>query len=198
MRTPEEQEALFDRMEAFLNDYAKADNEFQTNQRKSNWNNKFGERFAPYAEKLKQLNGDDFDIVQASFDEYEKDYSDLSDDEYCDALENNIKATLQRIWPEAEPEKIEQAVEEVKETVKEEEPAGEEPAKEEIHIESEDKDGDGEISKDETEVHAMEEKPEGDEESEPAAETEQEADESEEDRFVKDLEDYKAKMPKRG
>lgn len=188
MRTPEEQEALFDRMEAFLNDYAKADNEFQTNQRKSNWNNKFGERFAPYAEKLKKLNGDDFDIMNASFDEYEKDYSDLSDDEYCDALENNIKATLQRIWPD-EPEKVEQAVEEVKETVAEE-PAGEEPAKEEIHIESEDKDGDGKISKDETEVHAMEEKP--------ATETEQETDESEEDKFVKDLEDYKAKMPKRG
>lgn len=185
MRTPEEQEALFDRMEAFLNDYAKADNEFQTNQRKSNWNSKFGERFAPYAEKLKQLNGDDFDIMNASFDEYEKDYSDLSEDEYCDALEENIKATLQRIWPEAEPEKVEQAAEEVKEAVKDEEPAVEEPAKEEIHIESEDKDGDGKISKDETEVHAMEEKP--------AAE-----DESEEDKFVKDLEDYKAKMPKRG
>jgi len=182
MRTPEEQEALFDRMEAFLNDYAKADNEFQTNQRKSNWNNKFGERFAPYAEKLKKLNGDDFDIMNASFDEYEKDYSDLSDDEYCDALENNIKATLQRIWPD-EPEKVEQAVEEVKESVTEEE-----PAKEEIHIESEDKDGDGKISKDETEVHAMEEK--SDEDEEP--------DESEEDKFVKDLEDYKAKMPKRG
>lgn len=182
MRTPEEQEALFDRMEAFLNDYAKADNEFQTNQRKSNWNNKFGERFAPYAEKLKKLNGDDFDIMNASFDEYEKDYSDLSDYEYCDALENNIKATLQRIWPD-EPEKVEQAVEEVKETVTEEE-----PAKEEIHIESEDKDGDGKISKDETEVHAMEEKSDEDEE----------LDESEEDKFVKDLEDYKAKMPKRG
>lgn len=182
MRTPEEQEALFDRMEAFLNDYAKADNEFQTNQRKSNWNNKFGERFAPYAEKLKKLNGDDFDIMNASFDEYEKDYSDLSDDEYCDALENNIKATLQRIWPD-EPEKVEQAVEEVKEAVTEEE-----PAKEEIHIESEDKDGDGKISKDETEVHAMEEKSDEDEE----------LDESEEDKFVKDLEDYKAKIPKRG
>lgn len=197
MRTPEEQEALLDKMEAFLNDYAKADNEFQTNQRKSNWNNKFGERFAPYADKLKQLNGDDFDIVQASFDEYEKDYSDLSDDEYCDALENNIKATLQRIWPEAEPEKIEQAAEEVKEATAGDFLTGGEPVKEEIHIESEDKDGDGKISEDETEVHAMEEKPEAEAESEPAAETENETDESEEDRFVKDLEDYKAKMPKR-
>lgn len=198
MRTPEELDAIVSKMEAFLNDYAKADNEFQTNQRKSNWNNKFGERFAPYAEKLKKLNGDDFDIMNASFDEYEKDYSDLTDDEYCDALEENIKATIQRVWPEAEPEKVEQVAEEVKEAVSEEEPAKDKAGKEEIHIESEDKDGDGEISKDETEVHAMEEKPEGEEESEPAAEAEQEADESEEDKFVKDLEDYKAKMPKRG
>lgn len=189
MRTPEELDAIVSKMEAFLNDYAKADNEFQTKQRKSNWNNKFGERFAPYAEKLKKLNGDDFDIMNASFDEYEKDYSDLSDDEYCDALEDNIKATLQRIWPEAEPEKIEQAAEEVKESVSEDGKG--EDGKEEIHIESEDKDGDGKISKDETEVHAMEEKPESEEESESE-------DESEEDKFVKDLEDYKSKMPKRG
>lgn len=182
--TEEELEQIIDEMKGLLDSYKEADDKFKDEQDSKQWQDKYGERFAPYSDKLKLLNGDDFSIVDAARKEYHSDYSDLSDDEYCDALENNIKATLQRIWPD-EPEKVEQAVEEVKETVAEETP--EEPAKEEIHIESEDKDGDGEISKDETEVHAMEEKSDEDEE----------LDESEEDKFVKDLEDYKANMPKR-
>lgn len=180
MRTPEQIEEALDKLDGLLAKFDEANDKFD----RGEWSKKYSEKFAPYEEKLKLLNGDDFDLMKESYDEYHKDYSDLSDDDYANSLEENIKKVLQRIWPKAEPEKIEQAVEEVKEAA-----TGEEPAKEEIHIESEDKDGDGEISKDETEVHAMEEKP--------AAETEQETDDSEEDRFVKELEDYKANMPRR-
>lgn len=179
MRTPEQIEEALDKLDGLLAKFDEANDKFD----RGEWNKKYSEKFAPYEEKLKLLNGDDFDIMKESYDEYHKDYSDLSDDDYANNLEANIKKVLQRIWPEAEPEKVEQVAEEVKEAV------AEEPAKEEIHIESEDKDGDGKISEDETEVHTMEEKP--------AAETEQETDDSEEDRFVKDLEDYKANMPRR-
>ena len=176
-----------------MKSYKAADTEFQTNQRRDNWKSKFGERFKPYEDKIKLLNGDDFDLMEESRTEYEDQYSDLTEDEYADALENNIKATLQRIWPDADAEQIEQATEEVADAVagdvetKEEEPV--EGAKEEVHIESEDKDGDGEISKDETEVHTMEEKPE-----------EEEDDEDEEDpldSFTKELEETKKSLPKR-
>lgn len=180
MRTPEQIEEALDKLDGLLAKFDEANDKFD----RGEWSKKYSEKFAPYEEKLKLLNGDDFDIMKESYDEYHKDYSDLSDDDYANSLEENIKKVLQRIWPEAEPEKIEQAVEEVKESTE-----GKEPSKEEIHIESEDKDGDGDISNDETEVHAMEEKP--------AAETEQETDDSEEDRFVKELEDYKANMPRR-
>lgn len=190
MRSPEEIEALLDKFEGFMKSYEDADNEYQTNQRRENWKAKYGERFKPYEDKIKKLNGDDFDLMEESRNEYESQYSDLTDDEYCDALENNIKATLQRIWPDAEPEQIEQATEEVKDAVEEpeEKVAEEEPAKEEIHIESEDKDGDGEISKDETEVHAMEEKPEEEDKEE----------EDPLDSFTKELEETKKSLPKRG
>ncbi len=176
MRTPEQIEEALDKLDGLLAKFDEANDRFD----RGEWSKKYSEKFAPYEEKLKLLNGDDFDIMKESYDEYHKDYSDLSDDDYANSLEENIKKVVRRIWPEAEPEKVEQVAEEVKEAV------SEEPAKEEIHIESEDKDGDGEISKDE---NAMEEKP--------SAETEQETDESEEDRFVKDLEDYKANMPRR-
>lgn len=202
--TEEELEQIIDEMKDFLSSYKEADNEFQTNQRRENWKSKFGERFKPYEDKIKLLNGDNFDLMEESRNEYESQYSDLTDDEYCDALENNIKTTLQRIWPDAEPEQIEQATEEVKEAVAEpeaeteEKAPEEEPTKEEIHIESEDKDGDGEISEDETEVHTMEEKPEDDKEDED--EDDEEDDEDDEDpldSFTKELEETKKSLPKR-
>lgn len=191
MKYSEEQiEALLDKVDAFMKSYEEADNEYQTNQRRESWKSKYGERFKPYEDKIKKLNGDDFDLMEESRNEYESQYSDLTDDEYCNALENNIKATLQRIWPDAEPEQIEQATEEVKEAATEETAPEEEPAKEEIHIESEDKDGDGEISKDETEVHAMKEKPAEDKE-------EEEEEDDPLDSFTKELEKTKDSLPKR-
>ena len=191
----EELEQIIDEVKKFLSSYKEADNEYQTNQRRENWKAKYGERFKPYEDKIKKLNGDNFDLMEESRNEYESQYSDLTDDEYCDALENNIKATLQRIWPDAEPEQIEQAAEEVKEAATEAPETEEEPAKEEIHIESEDKDGDGEISKDETEVHTMEEKPEDDKEDE--EDNEDDDDEDALDRFTKELEETKNSLPKR-
>lgn len=185
-RTPEEMEALMDKMESFLKSYEDADNEYQTNQRRENWKNKFGERFAPYTDKIKLLNGDDFDLMEESRKEYEDQYSDLTDDEYCDALENNIKATLQRIWPEAEPEQIEEATQEIAENAKPESDEG----LTETHIEAEDKDGDGEISEDEVETHTVSE-------DEPEEEAEEEETDPVAD-FRKELEEEKAKMPKRG
>ena len=182
--TEEQIESLLDRMSEFLDSYKQADDEFQTNQRRSAWHDKFGERLGKYSDKLKLLNGDDFDIEESSRKEYEDQYSDLTDDEYCNALENNIKATLQRIWPEATEEQVEQATEEIKDATKEEEP------KTEVHIEAEDKDGDGEIQKDEIETHTVKEE-------EPETEEEKEVVDDATDEFYKELEEAKNNMPKR-
>lgn len=164
MLTPEEEK----KFRAILSEYDGATDKFNRGQ----WSAKFGERFKPYEDKLKKLNGDDFDIMKESYDEYHKDYSDLSDDDYANSLEENIKKVLQRIWPEAEPEQIEQAAEEVAENAVEN---GEAEVEVETKPETEVK-VDGEEIKDEN--------------------TEEDVDETED--FVKELEDYKAKMPKRG
>lgn len=186
----EELEQIVDEMKELLTSYKEADDKFKDDQDSKYWHDKYGERFKPYEDKIKLLNGDNFSLMDEARKEYHSQYSDLTDDEYCNALENNIKATLQRIWPDAEPEQIEQATEEVKEAATEETAPEEEPAKEEIHIESEDKDGDGEISKDETEVHAMKEKPAEDKE-------EEEEEDDPLDSFTKELEKTKDSLPKR-
>lgn len=179
MRSPEEINALLDKVDNFMKSYEDADKEYQTNQRRDNWKSKYGERFKPYEDKIKLLNGDNFDLMEESRNEYESQYSDLTDDEYCDALENNIKATLQRIWPDAEPEQIEQAAEEVKEAVEEpEEKAPEDTETTTTTEETLDDEGNKEVEVTE------ETKPE-DEEDDPL------------DSFTKELEKTKESLPKR-
>lgn len=187
MRSEEEINALLDKFEGFMKSYEDADNEFQTNQRRDNWKSKFGERFKPYEDKIKLLNGDDFDLMEESRTEYEDQYSDLTEDEYADALENNIKATLQRIWPDAEPEQIEQATEEVKDAVAGEAETEEAPEDTETTTTTEET-VDDEGNK---EVEVVEEtKPEDEDDDE-------EDEEDPIDSFTKELEETKKSLPKR-
>ena len=144
--TPEEIDAVIDQFKDLIQQFGDA----EENHNKSEWHKKFDERFSPYSDKLKALNGDDFDVVEEAYNEHKSDYSDLSDDEYADALEENIKKTIERIWPEA-PEEVK---EEVAETVAEAAADGEE-GKVEAHIEAEEGDA-------EPEVHVVEEKTEDD------------------------------------
>lgn len=154
--TEEEIEGLLDRVKSLLGQFDEANDRFDRDQ----WNQKYGEKLSPYSDRLKQLNGDDFDIMKESYDEYHDKYSDFESDKYIDALTGNIKKVIERIWPEAPEEVKEEAAEQISEAVDE----GGEEGKVETHIEAEDKDGDGEITDGEVETHTMEEK-EGEEES---------------------------------
>lgn len=149
MRSQEEIESLLDRVESLLGQFDEANDRFD----RGEWNKKYGERLGPYCDKLKALNGDDFDLMKESFDEYHKDYSDVSDDEYVDHLEDNIKKVIERIWPEAPEEVKEEAAEQITEAA--ENP--EDGAVTETHIETEDKNGDGEIQPNEVETHTVSE-----------------------------------------
>lgn len=154
-RSPEETEKLLDKLEKFINDYEAADAKFVDDQDAKHWSDTFGDRLGQYSDKLKALNGDDFDILKESRKEYHDLYGELTEDEYVNALENNIKKVLERIWPN-EPEKVEEVAEQISEEVKDSTEEAPENLTE-THIEAEDKDGDGEISKDEVETHTVEE-----------------------------------------
>lgn len=171
-RNPEEINALLDRVESLLGQFDEANERFD----RGEWNKKYGERLGPYCDKLKTLNGDDFDLMKESFDEYHKDYSDVSDDEYVDHLEDNIKKVIERIWPSAPEEVKEEAAEQIAEAT--ENPEG---AVTETHIETEDKNGDGEIQPDEVETHTV-------------SEDELESDANAKTRYVKRSASNKAKL----
>ena len=107
-RTPEE---ILERMDALLDEYDGAKDKFDRGQ----FADKFGKRLGAYSDKLKLLNGDDFDIVNSAYDEHKSDYSDMSDDDYVNALEENIKKVIAKIWPEKPEEEVAKVAEEVAE-----------------------------------------------------------------------------------
>lgn len=222
MRTPEEIESILDRMESFLNSYDEADKAFMDKQDADNWNSKFGERLGQYSDKLKQLNGDDFDIVEASRKEHKDSYSDLSDDDYVNALEENIKKVLDRVWPEATEEQKQEVAEaaaeapkvetEVETKVETEDPKAEAEAETKEDEATSDMNAKENPDMDNTVEHAGRDgqkfwgnprfsggrsgKTSDEEEKECPDEKETEEDPIE--AFRKELEEYKANMPKRG
>ena len=117
-------EELIGRLRELISKFDSAEDEWN----RSEWSKKHGDRLGQYSEKLKVLNGDDFDLLGESYDEFHKDYEDIGDDAYIDALEKNIKKVLERVWPEATPEEIQDTAEQICDEHKADEEAGKEEA----------------------------------------------------------------------
>lgn len=181
-RTPEQIEALLDKVENLIGEYDKAVDGYN----RDGWKAKHGEQLGKYADALKALNGDDFDIINASYDEYNSEYKDVDEDEYIASLLANLDSVLDKLRGALGEDKVEVESDEDKtEIVNHEdiaevsdEPAEEskeEPAEEETETETETED-------------KAEDKVEADVETETEAEPEEtEADETEED-FIASLE----------
>lgn len=107
MRTTEETIKL---MNDLLDKFEEANDRFD----RGEWSKKYSERLKPYEVYLKRFNGDDFDAVNESYEEYHHDYKDkISDDEYMDTLENKIKRTLEKVYDKKIAELISPEVAEI-------------------------------------------------------------------------------------
>lgn len=115
----EELEQFIDEMKELISSYKEADDKFKDDQDSKYWHDKYGERLAKYEDKLKKLNGDEFSLMDEARKEYHSQYSDLSDDDYVNALEENIKKVIARVWPEMPEEKVEEVAEQVAENADE-------------------------------------------------------------------------------
>lgn len=56
------------------------------------WRERYGDRLSPYADRLKATEGDDFDVVTASYDAWNE--TDSDPDEWIEGLIKNIDDTL--------------------------------------------------------------------------------------------------------
>lgn len=172
-RTPEEVEALLDKVENLLGEYDKAVDGYN----RDGWKAKHGEKLSKYADALKALNGDDFDIINASYDEYNSEYKDVDEDEYIASLLANLDSVLDKLRGALGEDKVEVESDEDKTEIVNHEDVAEvsdEPAEESKEEEP-------------TEEKPAEDKAEVEPEAEPEAKEESEAEETEED-FIASLE----------
>lgn len=71
---------------------------------------KYAEKLEPFGEKLKAIEGDDFDIVKKTFDDFMEDNKGYEEAEYVEELAGSIQNQLDAIGKAfgVEPEKIEE------------------------------------------------------------------------------------------
>lgn len=82
-----------------------------------NFSDKYSEKLSPYADKMKALEGDDFDIVKETYnglnDYRNSEDAEYSDDEYVDEVINQVENVIKEVKasfgiPEDEPITIEE------------------------------------------------------------------------------------------
>lgn len=88
---------LKDKIDTILNTAKDAEDKYNHDRDLEAFTEKHGEVLGKYADKLKKLNGDDFDIMSAAFDEYHNDFSDIEEDTYVAQLVSEIDAKIAKL-----------------------------------------------------------------------------------------------------
>lgn len=92
--TPEELEQtvleLKDKIDTILSTVDESEKEFQHKKGVEDFTARNGETLGKYAETLKKLNGEDFDIFSSAYDEYNNDFSDIEEATYVTQLVSEI------------------------------------------------------------------------------------------------------------
>lgn len=88
---------LKDKIDTILNTAKDAEDKYNHDRDLEAFTEKHGEVLGKYADKLKKLNGDDFDIMSAAFDEYHNDFSDIEEDTYVAQLVAEIDAKIAKL-----------------------------------------------------------------------------------------------------
>lgn len=88
---------LKDKIDTILNTAKDAEDKYNHDRDLEAFTEKHGEVLGKYADKLKKLNGDDFDIMSAAFDEYHNDFADIEEDTYVAQLVSEIDAKIAKL-----------------------------------------------------------------------------------------------------
>lgn len=152
---------LKDKIDTILNTAKEAEDKYNHDRDLEAFTEKHGEALGKYADKLKKLNGDDFDIMSAAFDEYHNDFADIEEDTYVAQLVAEIDNKIAKL----------------------KEALGEDDI--EIHSDGE---GNTEVNAHDTAIETKTEEPEKEKEEPENKEETKEEEDSEEADFLADLE----------
>ena len=99
--TPEELEKtvleLKDKLDGIMNTVSESEKKFQHDNGVAEFTERNSESLGKYADKLKKLNGDDFDIFSSAYDEYNNDFSDIEEATYVAQLVSEIDNKLAKL-----------------------------------------------------------------------------------------------------
>lgn len=88
---------LKDKIDTILNTVDESEKKFQHDKGLAEFTERNGEALGKYADKLKKLNGDDFDVYSAAYDEYNNDFSDIEEATYVAQLVSEIDNKINKL-----------------------------------------------------------------------------------------------------
>lgn len=86
-----------DKIDTILNTVDESEKKFQHDKGLAEFTERNGEALGKYADKLKKLNGEDFDVYSAAFDEYNNDFSDIEEATYVAQLVSEIDNKINKL-----------------------------------------------------------------------------------------------------
>lgn len=86
-----------DKLDNILNTVAESEKKYQHDVGVKGFTERNGEALGKYVEKLKKLNGEDFDLFENAFDEYNNTFSDIEESTYVAQLVSEIDNKIAKL-----------------------------------------------------------------------------------------------------
>ena len=86
-----------DKIDTILNTVDESEKKYKHDKGLEEFTERNGEALGKYSDKLKKLNGDDFDIFSSAFDEYTNDFSDIEESTYVAQLVSEIDSKIAKL-----------------------------------------------------------------------------------------------------
>ena len=88
---------LKDKIDSILNTVNESEKKYQHDVGVKGFAERNGESLGKYVDKLKKLNGDDFDLMSSAYDEYNDSFSDIEESTYVAQLVSEIENKISKL-----------------------------------------------------------------------------------------------------
>ena len=88
---------LKDKIDNILNTVNESEKKYQHDVGVKGFTERNGESLGKYVDKLKKLNGDDFDLMSSAYDEYNDSFSDIEESTYVAQLVSEIENKISKL-----------------------------------------------------------------------------------------------------
>lgn len=86
-----------DKLDNILNTVSESEKKYQHDVGVKDFTERNGETLGKYVDKLKKLNGDDFDLMSSAYDEYHNSFSDIEESTYVAQLVSEIDNKIAKL-----------------------------------------------------------------------------------------------------